>query len=371
MRYFIIAGEKSGDLHASNLIMALRQADPEAEIAGWGGERMRTAGAEILKDYRELAFMGFLEVIRNLRSILGFLKLVKVQIRAFAPDVIILVDYAGFNLRVARWAKPEGYKVAYYIAPKAWAWNKKRVFTIRNYVDRLLVIFPFEKEFFGQFGIDTRYVGNPLRDETAAFHRNERFKEDNILDDRPVIALLPGSRKQEVERMTGIMVKLQEAFPSCQMVIAGISDLGEAFYKEFTGSSGIRIVYDQTYDLLSVAEAAVVTSGTATLETALFKVPQVVVYRTSNFSYQIARFLIKIPYISLVNLVAEKEVVRELIQDDYNPAELKKELEKVFSDTKTRKRLLKEYDDLSEKLGSEGASAEAATAIIQLIALPS
>ncbi|NBA87823.1 lipid-A-disaccharide synthase [Emticicia sp. CRIBPO] len=367
MKYFIIAGEKSGDLHASNLISEIRTADPEAEIAGWGGDRMSEAGATILKDYRELAFMGFIEVIRNIRVILGFLKLVKVQIAEFAPDVIVLVDYAGFNLRVARWAKGEGYKIAYYIAPKAWAWNESRVYKLKKYVDKLLVIFPFELEFFSKFGISTAFVGNPLKDEIGKFRKNEHFRTENKLDERPVIALLPGSRKQEVEKMLSLMVALSTEYRDYQLVIAGVSNLGKGFYEQHLAGSDIKIVFDQTYDLLSVSRAAVVTSGTATLETALFAVPQVVVYKTSNVSYLIAKSLVKIKYISLVNLVSEKEVVKELIQGDYAIDRVKEELNKVAGDTKNRKAQLMEYALLSEKLGHEGASKMASAEIVNLI----
>ncbi|HLO46057.1 MAG TPA: lipid-A-disaccharide synthase [Leadbetterella sp.] len=364
MKYFIVAGEKSGDMHAANLCLELVKLRPNAEMTGWGGEKMEAAGVNILKNYRELAFMGFWEVIKNLSTILGFFKLAKKQIRDFNPDVVILVDYAGFNLKLAKWAKNEGFKVVYYIAPKAWAWRASRAETIKKYVDLLLVIFPFEKAFFEKYGINTRFVGNPLFDEIAKFQANPKFREENGLANKRIVALLPGSRKQEIENMLGLMLNLTKEYADIQWVVAGISNFDTGFYTMHGGD--FKVIFDQTYDLLAVADAAVVTSGTATLETALFKVPQVVVYKTSNFSYQIAKRLVKIKYISLVNLVAQKQVVKELIQDEYSLKNAKNELEKLLFDNKCRDKQLMEYNGIIETLGTTKASENAALEILKL-----
>ena len=364
MKYFIVAGEKSGDMHAANLCLELTKSSPNTEMLGWGGEKMEAAGVKILKNYRELAFMGFWEVIKNLPTILGFLKLAKKQIKELNPDVVILVDYAGFNLKLAKWAKNQGFKVVYYIAPKAWAWRASRAETIKKYVDLLLVIFPFEKAFFEKYAINTRFVGNPLFDEIGKFETNPNFKKDNGLTDKPIVALLPGSRKQEIESMLQLMANLTKEYADIQWVVAGVSSFDFDFYTVHGGD--FKVVFDQTYNLLSVADAAIVTSGTATLETALFKVPQVVVYKTSNFSYQIAKRLVQIKYISLVNLVAQKEVVKELIQEEYSLENTKNELEKLLFDNKIRDKQLIEYDGIIKTLGVVKASENAALEILKL-----
>jgi lipid-A-disaccharide synthase len=364
MKYFIVAGEKSGDMHAANLCLELLKLQPNAEMMGWGGEKMEAAGVKILKNYSELAFMGFWEVIKNLPIILGFLKLAKKQIQDFQPDVVILVDYAGFNLKIAKWAKNKGYKVVYYIAPKAWAWRASRAETIKKYVDLLLVIFPFEKAFFERYGINTRFVGNPLFDEIAKFETNPNFRKESGLTGKPIVALLPGSRKQEIENMLQLMANLTKEYIDIQWVVAGVSSFDIGLYTKADGD--FSVVFDRTYDLLSVATAAVVTSGTATLETALFKVPQVVVYKTSIFSYQIAKRLVQIKYISLVNLVAQKEVVKELIQEKYSLENTKKELEKLLFDNKFRDNQLMQYTGIIETLGKSRASANAALEILKL-----
>lgn len=360
MKYFFIAGERSGDLHAGNLAAAMRELAPGAEFCGWGGEKMQSAGVEILQRYEELAFMGFWEVLKNLGKIRGFMKLARKQIEEFGPDALILVDYAGFNLRLARWAKTRGIRVFYYIAPKAWAWNKSRVHQLRKYTDLTLVIFPFEVPFFEKYGVPVRYVGNPLFDEIRSFRQNPDFLYDR--ERRPVVALLPGSRKQEIEAMLETMARLTRTFPQYIWVLAGISTFRPDFYESEGG--GFRLVFDQTYDLLSVADAAVVTSGTATLETALFGVPQVVVYKTSGLTYAIARLLVKIRFISLVNLVADKEVVKELIQAEYTAENVEKELEKLLWDNKVKERQLNDYKILAEKLGDREASRTAAQTIL-------
>ncbi len=360
MKYFLVAGERSGDLHAGNLAAAMRGLDPEVRLYGWGGERMQASGVKILQRYEDLAFMGFWEVVKNLGKIRGFMRLVRRQIEELRPDALILVDYAGFNLRLARWAKARGIRVFYYIAPKAWAWNESRAHRLREYTDLTLVIFPFEVPFFEKYGIPVKYVGNPLFDEIRHFQPDSHFPGN--AEGKPVIALLPGSRKQEIGAMLKTMAELTHTLPEYRWVIAGISTFPKEFYTSKGGN--FQLVFDRTYDLLSVADAAVVTSGTATLETALFKVPQVVVYKTSALTYAIARLLVKIRFISLVNLVADKEVVKELIQREYTTKNTKNELKKLLSDNKFRERQLNDYKLLTETLGDLEASKTAALAIL-------
>lgn len=358
MKYFIVAGERSGDLHAGNLAAAMRELDPAVSLCGWGGDRMKDAGVEIRQRYEELAFMGFWEVLKNLGKIRGFMKRVQQHIEEFQPDALILVDYAGFNLRLAKWAKARGIRVIYYIAPKAWAWNKSRVHQLREYTDLTLVIFPFEVDFFKKYGVNVKYVGNPLFDEIRRFRRDYTFHADR---NRPVVALLPGSREQEIEAMMETMARLTFDMPEYIWIVAGVSTFEPGFYHRYEGN--YRLAYNRTYDVLALADAAVVTSGTATLETALFKVPQVVVYKTSGLTYAIARLLVKIRFISLVNLVADKEVVKELIQGEYTAENTKKELKRLLTDNKYREKQLNEYKILTEKLGNSEASKTAAQTI--------
>ncbi len=364
MKYYLIAGERSGDLHTANLIKALKQDDPEGVFRAWGGDLMQDAGATLVKHYRELAFMGFWEVFKNLATIRGFIKECQQDVLAFQPDVLILVDYAGFNMRMAKFAKERGIKVFYYISPKVWAWNQSRALKIKANVDRLFVIFPFETNFFKQYEYNVDYVGNPLLDAIAAFQPNPHFRTEHHLDDKPVIALLPGSRRQEVEKMLEVMLQAKAYFPTYQFIIAAVSNLPKELYEQFAQTFGAKIVYDQSYDLLSVATAALVTSGTATLETALFEVPQVVCYRTSAFTYQIAKFLIKIKYISLVNLIADAPVVPELIQDQLNPSGLVAELLQIVPGGKLREKQLQGYQRIKSVMGQPGASEKTAKLMI-------
>lgn len=366
MKYFIIAGERSGDLHGSNLIAAIRKADAKAEIQGWGGDYMQTAGAEILMHYKDLAFMGFVEVLRNLPKILGFFKACKKQIQDFQPDAIILIDYSGFNMRIAKWAKPQGFKLFYYISPKVWAWNQDRALKLKQNIDKLFVIFPFEVDFFKKYDYEVEFVGNPLFDAIAAFEPNPDFLSQNKLTDKRIIALLPGSRKQEVEKMLELMVATKKQFPEHQFVIAGVGNLSKEFYERFLADD-VSIVVDQAYDLLNHAEAAMVTSGTATLETALFGVPQVVCYRTSWLSYKIAMQVIKVPYISLVNLIAQKEAVVELWQDEVTPENITEEIKKVLNNSAERQQQLLDYQKIREVLGSAGASAKTGRRIVEIL----
>ncbi len=371
MKYFIIAGERSGDLHGSNLIKAIKNADGQAggvrlNIKAWGGDYMQEAGAEITKHYRDLAFMGFVEVLMNLPKILGFLKECKNTITEFKPDAIILIDYAGFNMRIAKWAKKEGYKVFYYISPKVWAWNQSRAWSLKKSIDKLFVIFPFEVGFFKKYNFEVEFVGNPLFDAIAAFRPNTNFLKDNNLENKKIIALLPGSRKQEVEKMLELMIATKKQFPDYQFVIAGVGNLSKEFYKKFLNDN-ICVVFDQTYDLLNHSTAAMVTSGTATLETALLNVPQVVCYKTSWISYKIAKSLIKVPYISLVNLVAQKPVVKELIQDELTSENIATEIKKILPNTEKRKEQLFNYQLIKESLGGVGASEKTGKRIVELM----
>ena len=366
MKYFIIAGERSGDLHGSNLVKAIKKTDNQAFIKAWGGDFMQEAGAEITKHYRELAFMGFLEVLKNLPTILGFISDCKKTIEKFQPDAIILIDYAGFNMQIAKWAKKKGFKVFYYISPKVWAWNQSRAWSLKKNLDRLFVIFPFEVEFFKKYDFEVEFVGNPLFDAIAISKPTSDFLQRNNLTDKKIIALLPGSRKQEVEKMLNLMVAIQSKFVDYQFVIAGVGNLPLEFYQAFLNEN-IKIVTDQTYDLLLHSMAALVTSGTATLETALFGVPQVVCYKTSGFSYKIAKLVIKVPYISLVNLVAQKEVVKELIQDELTIDNLFINLNKILNDPDFRNKQMNDYKEVKESLGNVGASEKTGRRIVEIL----
>jgi lipid-A-disaccharide synthase len=359
MKIFFVVGEKSGDVHAANLIAELLRQNPKAEIQAWGGAEMKAKGAKITKNYSELAFMGFWEVIKQLPKILGFLKEIKAEIKAFNPDQIVLVDYAGFNLKVAKWATEEGFYVNYYIAPKTWVWNESRVFKLKKYVKRLFVIFPFEEKYFSDFGIETHFCGNPVWDQIAGFKASDKFSKSK---NKPLVALLPGSRKQEIENMLVLMNACALNFPEIEFKVAAISEFPEDFYRHL--GPNLDYVFDSTYDLLTKADAAVVTSGTATLETAFFKVPQVVVYKTKPITYYIAKYLVKIPFISLVNIISQKKVVEELIQGEFNLENLKNEIKKIVFDTKTREKQFLEYNNLIEKMGTEGASSSIARIIL-------
>ncbi|MCE7055629.1 lipid-A-disaccharide synthase [Algoriphagus sp. AGSA1] len=366
VKLYIISGERSGDLHASNLVAALKAQSPYMKIRGMGGRYSAEAGVDLAVDYAEVALMGFLEVALGFRKVLKYLKLVKKDILSFKPDAVILVDYGGFNMKIAAFAKENNIPVHYYIPPKVWAWNQKRALKLKAITNQIYSILPFEPKFFEQYEMEVHYVGNPLIDEISKFKPHEFFFQKNELSYQPIIALLPGSRKQEINSMLDKMVALVKEFPNAQFVIAGVKDLGEESYRRGV-DAGIRVVYDQTYDLLSHAVAAVVTSGTATLETALFRVPQVVVYRTSAVSYAIAKKLIRVPFISLVNLIADKEVVKELIQDDFSVPNLKAELQQMLSDQVYKGQMLQGYDLIREEVGECSASDKAAGLILESI----
>jgi lipid-A-disaccharide synthase len=367
MKYYIIAGERSGDLHGSNLIKGIRKNDPNAQIRAWGGEMMQAAGAEVVKNYRDLAFMGFFEVIKNLPTILGFLSFCKKDILQFKPDVVILIDYAGFNMRVAKFAKQSGIRTFYYISPKVWAWNQSRALKIKASVDKMFVIFPFEKEFFKKFDYDVEYVGNPLFDAIADFSPKENFRKEARLGQKPIIALLPGSRKQEVETMLPLMMSQVYEFPDYQFVIGAVSNLPKELYARWQSIFPVKIVMDDAYNLLSVADAALVTSGTATLETALFNVPQVVCYRGGWAAYQVYKRVIRVPFVSLVNLIAGREVVKELLQYDLTKENLQTELTKITINTETRNAQLEGYAEIKNILGEAGASERAGALVVKEI----
>ncbi len=370
MKYYLIAGERSGDLHAANLIKSLKQEDPQAGIRAWGGDDMQAAGAELVRHYRDLAFMGFWEVAKNIRTLRRLMHECQQDLLDYHPDVLILVDYAGFNLRMARFAKKRGFRVFYYISPKVWAWNQSRAYTIKALVDRMFVIFPFEKIFYRQYEYEVDYVGNPLLDAIAAFTPEADFRRKHGLDSRPVIALLPGSRRQEVEKMLDVMMSIKSAFPDYQFVIAGVTNLPASFYEPIAHRYQVTVVYDEAYGLLSQASAALVTSGTATLETALFEVPQIVCYRMSSISYAIAKSLIKIKYISLVNLVADREVVVELIQQQLNPPRLQTELQRILPGSAFREQQVAGYRGIKQALGEPGASAKTAQLMVHYLTHP-
>lgn len=355
MKYYLISGERSGDLHASNLIKSLNKLDPNASFRGMGGDYSKAQGQHLHVHYDEVAVMGFLEVVLGFRKVLKYLSLVKKDILAFKPDVLILVDYGGFNMKIAKFAKANDIKVHYYIPPKVWAWNQKRALKLKAFTDQIYCILPFETDFFKKFEMQTHYVGNPLLDELKAFEPHSFFHQKNELSYQPIIALLPGSRKQELQNMLAILLQVVGEFPNAQFVIAGVKNLSDELYQPAI-KAGIRVIYDQTYDLLHHANAAIVTSGTATLETALLRVPQVVVYKTSGLSYAIAKNLIRVPFISLVNLIADREVVRELIQNDFSVSKVSEELNKILSNTVYRGMMLQGYDEIKEKIGEHRAS---------------
>ena len=366
MKYYLIAGEASGDLHGANLMRALQQIDPEAEFRFWGGDRMEAVGGKLVKHYRDLAFMGFWEVVTNLRTILRNIDFCKRDITQYQPDALIFIDYPGFNMRIAKWAKQQGIPTHYYISPQIWAWKENRIKAIKRDVDAMYVILPFEKDFYeGKHQYPVHFVGHPLLDAIATRKEvsEEIFKKENGLDERPIIALLPGSRKQEIAKMLSVMLSVVGSYHQYQFVIAGAPSLGYDFYKQFIKEENVHFVTGKTYDLLSHAHAALVTSGTATLETTLFNVPEVVCYRGNWISYQIAKRVISLKYISLVNLIMDAPIVTELIQGELNTKNLKTELEKLLN-PEHRAQLLKDYKTLREKLGNEGASERTASLIV-------
>jgi lipid-A-disaccharide synthase len=370
MKYYIIAGEASGDLHGANLIKALREADAEADVRAWGGDLMQQAGATLVKHYRDLAFMGFVEVVKNLRTILRNMKFCKADIDSYRPDVLILVDYPGFNLRIANWAKERGYKVFYYIAPQIWAWHSSRIHQIKKSVDRLYVILPFEGQFYQEFDYETEYHGHPLVDVLTQREVDVDFRERHQLSDLPIIALLPGSRQQEVQRLLSVMLELVPRFPNYQFVIAAASALSLTEYQQIMVNAGLaqesrcRIVQNETYALLQEAQAALVTSGTATLETAMLGIPQIVCYKTSPITYFLAKQLVDIKYISLVNLIADQEIVPEMIQGNCEADQLEPIVHQLLHEQR-RETMISAYQQLHTQLGEKGVAQRVAQSMVQ------
>jgi lipid-A-disaccharide synthase len=367
MKYYIISGEASGDLHGSNLIKELQKLDSLADIRCWGGDLMQATGATLVKHYRDLAFMGFTEVIKNIGTIFKNISFCKKDIAGYQPDVLILIDYPGFNLRIAEWARKQGLKIVYYISPQIWAWKENRIHSIKKNVDKMLVILPFEKAFYDKWNFEVEYVGHPLIEVT------DRYKEQHnglaLADNEQVIALLPGSRKQEILKKLPIMLGVASHFPAHTFIVAKAPGLTDEFYSALLQPyANVRAVSNKTYDLLISSKAALVTSGTATLETALFDVPEVICYKGNKISYLIARQLIKIKYICLVNLIMDKEVVKELIQDDLTVNNLVAELNKLLYDEDKKTQLQKDYRDLRNLLTAGGnASANAARSVYKML----
>lgn len=371
MKYFIIAGEKSGDLHGSNLIKGLIAADSDAVIECWGGELMEQAGGKLLKHYSDMAFMGYMAVIHNLGSIFRNMALCRKQIAAFSPDVVILIDFPGFNFRIAEYASSLGIKVFYYISPKIWAWKEYRVKKIRKYVNRMFIIFPFETEFFKKHGMEVEYYGNPLVDEIDKWRKsspgNDEIRASLGLDERPVITLLAGSRRDEVRHILPPMLQAAKGFKNYQFVLAAVSNIPKDLYSTITAGSDIKIITGKTYELLAVSEAALVKSGTSTLEAAIIGTPEVVCYSGDPVSFAIVKRLVNVKFISLVNLIMDREVVRELIQDENNPERIAQELSLILKGGAGRERMLNDYSKLNEILGPAGASDRIALEMVRTL----
>ena len=370
LKLYFIAGEASGDLHGSNLMKALNEKDSNLEYRFWGGDKMAEIAGTPVKHIKDLAFMGFVEVLLNLKTILSNIKFCKSDIEKYKPDAIVLIDYPGFNLRIAEWAKERGIKVSYYISPQIWAWKQNRVHKIKRVVDHMFVILPFEADFYKKFDYNVEYVGHPLLDAVEQYRLiqlpSDEFRKMNNLSDKPIIAILPGSRKQEIRVKLPIMLQAIKTFSDYQFVVAGAPSLEPTFYDEFI-TKDTSIVFGKTYDLLSASEAAIVTSGTATLETALLGIPEVVCYKASQISYSIAKRLVKIKFISLVNLIMDREVVKELIQHDCNSTMIAQELKEIIKGGSKRDKILSDYSEMSETLGGGGASKKIAQSLLKTI----
>jgi len=371
MKYFIIAGEQSGDLHGSNLVRELIIADKEADIVCWGGDMMESAGAKLLMHYKKTAFMGFVVVLKNLRTIARNLSLCKQQIKEFSPDVVILIDYPGFNLRIAEYAKKSGMRVFYYISPKFWAWKEKRVEKIKKYVEKMYIIFPFETSFYKKHQVEVEYRGNPLVDETdrriSAMPSSEELRKAMSPDGRPVIGILAGSRRHEVESILPQMVRVVSDFPNYQFILAGVKNLPDELYLRIIGNENIKLVKEKTYEILHISEAALVASGTATLEAALLNTPQVVCYKADFLSMLIALMLIKVKFISLVNLIMDSEVVKELVGYSLNKKNIAEELKSVLQGGSKREKMLSDYVLMKQRLGPAGASARVAADMVKIL----
>ncbi len=367
MKYYVISGERSGDLHAGNLIKALKKEDASVQVRAWGGEYVEAAGAELVVHYRELAIMGFLEVLKAIFKIRRYLKYCQQDILKYDPDVVILVDYGGFNMRIAKFCKANGIKVYYYIAPKVWAWNQSRAKKLKATVDQMFCILPFEKAFFKKYDWDVDYVGSPVVDAVKAHHVDEQFiAKHELPTDKPIIALLPGSRKQELTNMLPIMVEVVQQFPQYHFAVAAIDFFDNSAYGSMATFENVTLVYEDTYNLMAHSQAAIVTSGTATLETALWNVPQVVAYKSGWLNYHIAKWVIKVEYISLVNLIADRLVLKELIQNDVNAAQISDELKQLMTGER-RKEVLEGYKEVQSILGEQNASENTAKLMISYL----
>lgn len=370
MKYYIIAGEVSGDLHASFLIRELKQKDENAEFRVWGGDNMAKEGANVVKHIKNLNFMGFVEVVANLKTILTNLKFCKKDILNYKPDAVIFVDYPGFNLRIATFCHLKGIKTIYYISPKVWAWKRGRIKLMKKVLTKLYVIFPFEEQFFKKYDLEVEYYGNPLLDEIQYYKKTqdrESFLKDNGLGGKPIVALLPGSRVQEIKTILSVQMSLVEKFPDFDFVIAGLNNHKEEFYRRFMGNNDVKIIYNQIYSILSVSYCAVVCSGTATLETALFNVPEVVCYKGNPISFAIGKMLVKLKFISLVNLILNRQAVVELLQKDWNEERLEKEFRRIAYDERYRTEMEMNYSNLKTILGDAGASIKIAKSIVNLL----
>lgn len=373
MKYYLIAGEPSGDLHGANLIEGLKKADPEAEFRFWGGDLMAAAGgaANLRKHYRETSFFGIVQVLLNLRTIGRQMRECRADVADFAPDVLILIDYPGFNMKMARWAKEHGIRTYYYIAPKVWAWREHRVEAIRRYVDRLFIIFPFERDYFSRKGIEPVFEGNPLVDaiaaRQAALPTPAEFRRQHGLDERPIVALVAGSRRSEIRDNLPLMVRLSERFPAYQFVVTAVPWLDRSLYDRYLAGSDVRCVSEATYETIAAAEAAVVTSGTATLETALLGTPEVVVYRTLWFQVKLQPYVLKVPWVSLVNLNLGREAVTEIIQSDLSVERAECELRAILRGGTRREEMLRDFDELRTVIGGPGASERFARRMVALL----
>lgn len=368
MKLYIIAGEASGDLHGSNLAKQMLLQQPQLQLRGWGGELMQDAGVEVVKHYRDLAFMGFVEVLLNIRTILRNMQFCKEDVLKFQPDALVLIDYPGFNMRIAKWAHEHRIPVLYYIAPQAWAWKENRVHAMKKYITQLYVVLPFEEAFFARHGIAAHYSGHPLLDQQGPTDEDrDAFLKRNQLPKKPIIALLPGSRKQEIRSMLPTMAAMQNEFSEYQFIVGGAPAQQHEFYEEVLNGQKATILFGQTQALLKHAHAGLITSGTATLEAGIYKLPQVVCYKGSSISYAIAKRLVKIKYISLVNLILDRKAVTELIQHDFNAERLKSELHAILDDSKTRSRINSDYAELHSKLGGPGASSRTAMHMLKIL----
>ena len=371
MKYYIVAGEASGDLHGSNLMRELKISDTKAQFRFWGGDEMQRQGGTLVKHYRDHAFMGIFTVIKNLKTIKNNFKTCEHDLLEYNPDVLILIDYSGFNLRIAEFAKKHDITIFYYISPQLWAWRQSRVKKVKQFVDKMFVILPFEKEFYKKFDYEVEFVGHPLLD-AIELRKTElkdftSFQKDNNLNNKPIIALLPGSRKQEISIKLPIMLSITRYYSNYQFIIAGAQSIDIEFYKNYISDNNVTLLFDKTYQILNHSKAAIVTSGTATLETALHNIPQIVCYKGGTLSYLIVKMLVNIKFISIVNLIMDKEIIKELIQNDLTTVNIKNELDSILKNEDKRKQVIDSYGKLKEKLGGIGASKKAANLMFEML----